>query len=359
LTDTAKYTVADGLTLFAEDLAHVDAVLGDAAEDLRGARVFITGASGFFGIWLTEALLYIGHQRALDLELVLLSRDPDRFLEGRGRHLRHWPNVTLVAGDIADLAITDTRITHILHLASESNVDGRSDWPGRHLNAVLEGTSRVLDLSLRTNAKSTLLTSSGAVYLNENAGPHPLSREGFGDIAEVLGEKNVYGQAKRTMELLGAISAATHGHRVLIARCFAFVGPYLPLDANYAVGNFLRDAMAGRQIVVNGDGTPLRSYLYAADLAGQLLRLLVLGRSGVPYNVGGAETVSIAELASLVVELSGSSAGVDIRQTPVPGAIPSAYAPDVFRIHKELSLVSPIGLKQAIVRTLAWHRGRV
>jgi dTDP-glucose 4,6-dehydratase len=129
----------------------------------------------------------------------------------------------------------------------------------------------------------------------------------------------------------------------------------LPLDEHFAIGNFIRDALAGSEIVIKGDGTPYRSYLYPTDLITQLLALLVRGKSYRPYNVGDARAYSIREIATETSVQTG--VGVEILGKPMPGARAARYVPDISRVQAELGVKSPIGISQAIGRTLEWHRG--
>lgn len=353
-----EHTIPSGHTLFQRDLEHVAAQLQGDLPHLRDAHLFITGGTGFFGIWLLESLLWANEKHALNLRITVLSRSPEKFLEQRAPHLRGRAGLHFVAGSLTDFEAPAEPVSHILHAASETNLEQSGDWAQRHLNAAIDGTRRLLDMAAAHRSQAVLITTSGAVYSPMDSVVDNLCVEGPNGVADYASERIVYGQSKRMMEIMTSVAAQQHGYRALIARCFAFVGPYLALDSNYAIGNFMRDALAGREIVVGGDGTPLRSYLYAADLVVWLIRVLVRGRSGVPYNVGGDEIVSIGELARTVAKVAGTPDSVLIKGTPVPGAKPSAYLPSLERAASELDLQVSIPLEEAIRRTMDWHRAR-
>jgi dTDP-glucose 4,6-dehydratase len=162
---------------------------------------------------------------------------------------------------------------------------------------------------------------------------------------------SAYGQSKRVSEWLCAVYARQYGFDALIARLFAFVGPHLPLDANYAVGNFIRDVLAGGPVRIAGDGTPYRSYLYAADLAIWLWTILIKGETLRPYNVGSGQALTIAELARTVVDATIPETPIEITQKTVPGAPPLRYVPCVTRAEQELGLRPWISLTEGIRRT--------
>jgi dTDP-glucose 4,6-dehydratase len=180
--------------------------------------------------------------------------------------------------------------------------------------------------------------------------------EDYAGAPDPLDPLTTYGQAKRASEFLCAVFGRKHGIETVVARCFAFVGPHLPLDADYAIGNFIRDALRGGPIQVNGDGTPRRTYLYAADLAVWLWTILFRGESGCAYNVGSDADLSIRELADEVRKVVAPQAEVQIAQTAAPGKPAERYVPDIARARTELGLDIWISLPDAITRTAEWYR---
>jgi dTDP-glucose 4,6-dehydratase len=169
---------------------------------------------------------------------------------------------------------------------------------------------------------------------------------------------SAYGQAKRVSEFMSVMYGRTYGFDSTIARLFAFVGPLLPLNANFAVGNFIRDALAGGPLRIAGDGTPYRSYLYAADMAIWLWTILLRGTPNYPYNVGSDRDVTIAELARTVIDVTGTAAKIELAQRPVPGAMPARYVPNVDRAASDLGLRDHVSLAKGIMKTFEWHRMR-
>jgi dTDP-glucose 4,6-dehydratase len=173
---------------------------------------------------------------------------------------------------------------------------------------------------------------------------------------------SVYAEGKRAAETMCALyqkAAEARGvaFEAKIARCWAFCGPHLPLDAHFAIGNFLRDVLAGDAIAIGGDGTPRRSYLYAADLASWLWTILLRAPALVPVNVGSGEDVSIRELAETVAAVLAPGTEIRIAQGPVAGAAPARYVPSVERAEALLGLRATVPLDEAIRRTFHWHKG--
>lgn len=167
--------------------------------------------------------------------------------------------------------------------------------------------------------------------------------------------RSAHGEGKYKAEVLCNEYARRFGIGAKIARCFSFVGPYLPLDQNYAIGNFIRDGMRAKTIQVNGDGTPVRSYLYASDLIIWLLTVFVQGAPCQPYNVGSESEIDIRTLATTVARCFPTEREVHIALKPIPGKPPERYVPSTERSRTDLGLRQHVDLSEAIRKTLLWY----
>jgi nucleoside-diphosphate-sugar epimerase len=341
--------------VLAEDLDVVLARMSGRFEELRGRRIFITGATGFFGCWLLETFAWANEHLRLEARATILTRDS----RGFSRRLPHLVErgIEIVVGDIRNFAFPPGEFSHVVHCATESSADLNARQPEVMFDTIVEGTRRCLDFAALSGGKKFLLASSGSVYGKQ---PPDLSHvpEDFAGGPDPLQTDTAYAEGKRAAEMLCTLAANTTGLEPKIARCFAFVGPYMKLDAHFAIGNFIRDHLAGVPIRVNGDGTPLRSYMYASELMIWLWTILFSGQSCRAYNVGSEEAISISDLAHVVAGTGESPTPVEILGTPVPGAPAARYVPSTARAQKELGLRCVVPLRAAIQRTVDWNRSR-
>jgi len=335
------------------DLDHILTHTRKLWSEMRGQRIFITGGTGFFGCWLVESFLHINRVENLGAHATILTRNPAAFAQ-KCPHLTSDPALSLLAGNVCDFAFPEGEFRYVIHAATEASAKLLAEKPLEMLETILSGTERTLEFAATHGTQKFLLTSSGAVY-----GEQPPSithvAEDYPGAPNQLDPASVYSEGKRAAELMCAIYGATHSMECKIARCFAFVGPHLPLDAHFAIGNFIRDAMAGDSIRVNGDGTPKRSYLYAADLAIWLWTILFRAPALEAFNVGSDQAISIAELANAVVAAVGSTAEVRIMQPATEGARIRQYVPGVKKAREQLGLECVVSLEDAVRRTVMWH----
>jgi len=337
----------------AEDLDHILDHTRDLWEELRGQQVFITGGTGFFGCWLLESFIWANEKLNLKAHATVLSRSPDAF-RIKAPHLAGNDAVTILQGDVRKFDFPASTFSHVIHAATETDPTSATLAPALLFYANIQGTIRVLEFSRQGGTKKFLLTSSGAVYgmqppelthLSEDYQGAPLTTE----------VRSAYGESKRASEFLCIASAQSSGFETKIARCFAFVGPYLPLNTTYAIGNFIRDALNGSSIMVKGNGTPYRSYLYAADLAIWLWTILFRGNNSMAYNVGSDSEINIAQLAGAVRNIVNPNCKIIMAGKPEMNLLPNRYIPSISRARNELGLDDWIKLNEAIRRTKEWY----
>ena len=336
--------------ILSADLDHVLHHSGDILEEFRDSLVFITGGTGFFGTWLLETFAWANIKLGLNVNAVILSRNPANF-QKKAPHLANHDHFKFINGDVRNFTFPEGKFHFVFHLATEASDELNRNDPLKMFDTIVEGTRHVLDFSVQAGVKKFLLTSSGAVYGKQPSGMTHISEDYTGS-PDPLTPLSAYGEGKRTAELLSSIYSQKHGIQVKIARCFAFVGPYLPLDKHFAIGNFILDGIKNRAILINGDGTPFRSYLYASDLVIWLITICLKGVDCVPYNVGAESAVSIAELATVVSDCFSIKPKVTIESESTARDEIKRYVPSTMKARIELGLKEEITLTDGIIKTI-------
>jgi dTDP-glucose 4,6-dehydratase len=336
------------------DLDHVLAHAGPLLQNFSGGRLFITGGTGFIGKWLLESLLHANRTLNTGITATVLSRDPESFLAA-------WPQLRDPAlsfrrGDVREPQDCSGHDA-IVHASGDADDKKNNADPLTMLDSIVQGGRNMLQAAADAHCRRMLILGSGAVYGNQPADLAHLSEDSrLAPRLDTPNAKSIYGEGKRIAELLAAHYAERHALPVCTARCFSFLGPYLPLDRHFAAGNFIRDALHADEIVLSGDGSTIRSYMHPADLTTWLLTLLFRGTAGQSYNVGSNDAVTTWELAQKIATLSARKPAVRRLATPTSNP-PDRYVPSIARAQSELGLTLHIDLNDAIRRTLAWHLG--
>ena len=318
-------------------------------------RLLLTGGTGFFG----RALLRHFHAQARSepsgrphdfSEIIVISRNSEVFANrypdlATASWLR-FLNADVCQRQTLDAVLIGETLHAVLHAASDST-DAAAMTPVEKLDQIVEGTRNVLDLAVRLKARRFLLTSSGGVYGSQPAEIAHI-QESYCGMPDPLKMSSTYGIGKRMAEHLCFLYGQVHGLEIVIARCFAFVGQDLPLNAHFAIGNFIRDAINNPSIEVGGDGTPVRSYMDQRDLSHWLNVLLERGRPGHAYNVGSDQEITIRDLAYLVRDSLAPEKPVNINCEVTEQSHRNRYVPSIAKARSDLALTLENSLEDSI-----------
>lgn len=317
---------------------------------LQNKRIFLTGGTGFFG----KSILDYVVKNEIELDLTVLSRDPTGFSE---EHPGLIKDISFVEGDVTNYSYDGHDYDYVIHAAT--TVSGVNDKENANavIECVINGTKNILQFSQDAGAKKLLNISSGAVYGNQPSDITHITEDYMGgpDTSKLT---SVYGEAKRISELLCTLFCDEAALEYVNARCFAFIGPYLPLDGHFAIGNFINDGLNGRDLIIKGNGTPIRSYMYADDLVIWLLTLLVKGKNGESYNVGSDVGYSIKEIAEVVNLHFPQSKIVVSENVPVDSLYKARerYLPSIEKCKEMFGLGVDYGLEEAIEQTVLSYK---
>ncbi|MGH9183273.1 MAG: UDP-glucuronic acid decarboxylase family protein [Acidimicrobiales bacterium] len=303
-------------------------------------RVVVTGAAGFIGSHLCDALVGSGD------EVVGV----DNLVTGRVENIEHLfgaPGFTFVRHDVSSYVWVPGPVHAVLHFASPASPRDYLDLPIQTLKVGSLGTHNTLGLAKGKGARY-LLASTSEVYGDPQE--HPQAESYWGHVNPV-GPRGVYDEAKRFAEAMAMAYHRHHGIEVRIARIFNTYGPRLRARDGRVVSTFLSQALAGEPLTVHGDGSQTRSFCYVDDQVRGLLALLDADHVG-PVNVGNPTEHTVGELAALVIEVTGSAS--EITSAPLPLDDPGRRRPDIGLARKVLGWEPQVELGEGLRRTAAW-----
>jgi dTDP-glucose 4,6-dehydratase len=305
-------------------------------------RLLITGAAGFLGSHLAERFLQEGHE-VLGL---------DNFCTGSREHAAHLAGhdaFQLVEHDISEPLTIDGPLDGVLHFASPASPVDYLELPIQTLKVGSLGTHNALGLSMAKGARF-LMASTSEVYGDPLVHPQP---ESYWGNVNPIGPRAVYDEAKRFSEAMTMAYHRHHGVDTRIVRIFNTYGPRMRAADGRVVSNFIVQALRGEALSIYGDGSQTRSFCYVEDEVDGIFRLFHSDRHE-PTNVGNPNEFTIAELASVVLEETGSTS--ELRYLPLPDDDPKVRQPDIDVARQVLDWEPKVDLREGVRRTTAYFK---
>jgi nucleoside-diphosphate-sugar epimerase len=310
------------------------------------ATLLVIGGSGFFGKSILD-MFQRGKLKRWNIDKVIaMSRNATRLKI-------ETPELVQGNVDLLELDITTTNslpeADYIIHAAASADAKNYLTAGEKERKNILAGTLNYCRLAKKYKNIKTLYVSSGAVYGTQPPKINYIEESyQFRDPNDIPERKRDYAAAKRDAEEL-IKEMGCEGFSVSIARCFAFVGPWLPLNQHFAIGNFIRDGLLSEFIEVNASQSVYRSYMYADDLVEWLLEIVDHSSNSCPiYNVGSDQSILIDELAKKI----GIYFRKDVKFNYLREAHEDRYVPSVKKAKNELNLQIKINLDEAISETV-------
>ena len=307
-------------------------------------RVVITGAAGFIGSHLAEALLDRGYAVV----------GIDNLLTGDLANIAHLTgrDFVFIKHDVTNYINVDGPVDAVLHWASPASPIDYLELPIQTLKVGALGTHKALGLAKAKGARF-VLASTSEVYGDPLEHPQ---RETYWGNVNPIGPRGVYDEAKRFAEAMTVAYHRYHGVDAKIVRIFNTYGPRMRLRDGRAVPNFISQALTGEDVTVYGDGAQTRSLCYVSDLVDGVIRLM-LSNANDPINIGNPQELTIEQIARTILRLTGSSSRIVYRGLPVDD--PKVRKPDITRATTILDWSPKVGLEEGLGRTIAYFREKL
>jgi dTDP-glucose 4,6-dehydratase len=307
-------------------------------------RIVITGAAGFIGSHLSEALLDRGHSVV----------GIDNLLTGDTANIAHLAgrDFVFVKHDVTNYINVEGPVDAVLHWASPASPIDYLELPIPTLKVGALGTHKALGLAKAKNARF-VIASTSEVYGDPLE--HPQKETYWGNV-NPIGPRGVYDEAKRFAEAMTTAYHRYHGLDAKIVRIFNTYGPRMRLRDGRAVPAFMSQALTGEDVTIFGSGRQTRSFCYVTDLVDGIIRLME-SNVNEPVNIGNPHEMTIEEIARMIIKLTGSKSKIVYR--PLPEDDPKVRQPDITRARTLLGWEPKVGLEEGLTRTLEYFRTKV
>lgn len=332
------------------DLEHVISYAKKDILSLKKSNIFISGGTGYIGKWLLENLLYFNEEFNLKLKIIILSRNPKKFTKNFP-YICSNKIISIIKGDIRNFKFPEEKIHYVIHAAT----DVVNSVPIlKTFDVITRGTKHLLDFCKIKKVKDVLILSSGAMYGNIPKNVKLVS-ENYKGFPQLNDPNSAYGLGKLISEWMGNFYSQNDFFRCKHARIFAQIGPYIALDKQFVVGNFILNLIKKEELIIKGDGKIKRSYMYGSDLVIWLLAILLRGKTGNAYNVGSDQPISIKDLAKKIANISNCpSTKIKILGKTFSTFESRNYIPDTTKAKRELNLKLTIPLETSLKKTIKW-----
>jgi UDP-glucuronate decarboxylase len=352
------------------DLDYVCANLRDELGQIAGKDLLITGGAGFLGYYLVLAPLHWNKtaDRASKIRVTVY----DNFKRGMPRwlmDLENDPFLTIVRHDVTRPLPADMRdFQYIIHAAGIASPMYYRKYPLQTIDANIVGLRNLLDYSVRQADRSKkavegfLFYSSSEIYGDPPPEAIPTTEDYRGNVS-CTGPRACYDESKRFGETLCVTFARQHGLHVTMARPFNNYGPGLKITDGRVLPDFARDVLNGRDIMMYSDGSPMRTFCYAADAITGYYKVLVKGHPGEAYNIGVERPeISMRELAEKVIATAGQLFGYNGKLIVAPSQEadylvdnPKRRCPNIAKAGRHLDYRPSILIDEGLTRSLTWY----
>jgi dTDP-glucose 4,6-dehydratase len=307
-------------------------------------RVVITGAAGFIGSHLSEALLdrgasVVGIDNLLTGDLANIAHLRDRDFQ----FIRH---------DVTTYIDVDGPVDFVLHWASPASPIDYLELPIQTLKVGALGTHKALGLA-KAKGATLLLASTSEVYGDPLE--HPQKESYWGNV-NPIGPRGVYDEAKRFAEAMTVAYRRFHGVNTKIVRIFNTYGPRMRVNDGRSVPAFMSQALRNEKVTVFGDGTQTRSFCYVSDLVEGIIKLMHAPVND-PVNIGNPQELTIEQIARRIIEMTGSTS--QIIYLPLPEDDPKVRKPDITRARTLLGWEPKVSLDEGLGKTIDYFRQKV